>query len=147
MEYETNASNTGPGTLELRCSSKGIREQIPWALINEAVKALGAESPLRKHIIQLTHHKNGHRVSTEEIRKIEGELTSSAHDDTKGELGIVGRLPGNAGGQIVDLGRYEALASPISSRVVLALALLRLVTLCGLDGKIVIVTPGSKVDS
>lgn len=111
----------GPHELIIGDTARG--ERIQSALLQTVVNALGEDEPLRKQIIGWSHAEPGTSLERGDMEGAAAKLETLAHD-RKTELGKVGRLPSLSSGRIVGDDSNEFL-TPISSWVVLALALRR----------------------
>jgi hypothetical protein len=123
-----------PSTLEFRCPSDGYQEQIPIELMREAISALPDGHRIRRRLIEWTQATPDTEVVADELSDAEQQLLEFAHD-SRGESGLVGRLPRDAAGRIVGAERQDEVT--VSATVVLALAIQRLRLLGGVGTQVV----------
>ena len=122
------------GILEIRLHDGTVMERIPLALAREAIKALPDEAPhgahARKVLQQWCASDQARAISSDELMPIITDLVEFAHSSPT-ELGEVGRLPRGPSGRIVEPTQYDSI--PMSSAVVMALALQRFVVFLGAE--------------
>ncbi len=120
--------------LEMKLPNQPVIELIPDSLFSEVLNTLpesgvpSIRATLKGWETVAPNQNEEAEISRDELYKLAQALTDFAHED-RGELGVVGRMPRSAGGQIMDIGRLENSVDRVSSTLVLALALRRLLLL------------------
>jgi hypothetical protein len=130
--------SSNPGAAALRLRNGSLSEDIPAALVREAIQALPSDMPAAKTLRSWHEGTAVGALEREQLRQVITMLLEHAHGSQQD--GSVARIPPHAGGRLVAPSDLDSLA--MSALTALALALERFLLLWGLGSEVIVLSRG-----
>lgn len=140
-------SSSNPGAAALRLRNGNLLEDIPAALVREAILALPSDELMPPNHVPAVNTLRGWvkrttpvAIEREQLRDVVTMLLELAHGSQQD--GAVARIPSHAGGRLVAPSDLEPLT--MSALTALALGLQRFLLLWGLGTEVIVVDRGER---